>query len=127
MDAVVGVVNYRGKILIGKKKESPGKILSGQWHVPGETVKEGENDVDALRRGLREEAQLEIMVGCYLGSQVVGDWKVRWYECSARNNEVHAGDDIDQLKWVSKNRVRYEVSPESAKLWPAEVVDYFSH
>ena len=66
--AVVAVVNCRDKILLGKKRKDSPKFLAGEWHIPGETVEDGESDQEALIRGMREEAGLEIEVGKYLGS-----------------------------------------------------------
>lgn len=42
MTAVIAIINYQDKILIGKKKHNPNKLklLSGKWHIPGKLWKQ---------------------------------------------------------------------------------------
>jgi len=43
--------------------------MSGKWHVPGETLEDGETDEQGLIRGIMEEAGVEVRPGKYLGSR----------------------------------------------------------
>ena len=65
MTAVSGIVNYENLILIGKKRSDSNKFLAWEWHIPGETIKEGESDEIILKRCFMEECGLEIKVGNY--------------------------------------------------------------
>lgn len=53
--------------MLGRKIYNANKILSDKWHIPGETKKEEETDEEALVRGIKEEAGIQIKVGKYLG------------------------------------------------------------
>jgi len=66
--AVAAIVNYNGKVLLGKKRKDSSNVLAGEWHLLGEKVENGESDESALLRCLREEASLDIKVGKYLAS-----------------------------------------------------------
>ena len=127
MDAVVGVVNYNGKILLGKKTKNSPKVLAGQWHFPGETLEEYESDIGALVRGFKAEANLDIKVGKYLGRSIspTNNRTTRWYECFSKTDEVRAGSDLDEVKWVIKSEALSSCSGRARELCPQEVLDYF--
>ena len=50
--AVVAIVNHDSYILLGKKIKKEKKFFSERWHIPGETLEDGETD----EQGLRESA-----------------------------------------------------------------------
>lgn len=128
MVAVVAIVIYDGKVLIGKKRSDSPKKLAGQWHVLGETIQEDETDEQALIRGVKEEADLEIKVGKYIASHTTPTSKseARWYECFADTSQVNYSSDLEDIKWVPKNDVLRLCSKRAVSLWPEEIIDYFS-
>ena len=70
--AVIAIINYKDKILLGRKNPSSSKAMAGEWHILGETVEGDESDIDALQRCAREEASLErISVGKHLGKILI--------------------------------------------------------
>ena len=48
--ALIAIVNFDGKILVGKKKSSSPKFLAGEWHIPVETAEAEETDEEVLIR-----------------------------------------------------------------------------
>lgn len=126
MVAVSGIVNYNEKILIGKKRSDSKKFLAGCWHIPGETVKENESDETALKRGFKEEANLEITVGKYICSSTTPSSKTenRWYECFSETEIVKPSSDLEEIKWVLKKDVFCECDKKAINLWPSEVIKY---
>ncbi|MBS3092735.1 NUDIX domain-containing protein [Candidatus Pacearchaeota archaeon] len=125
--AVVAIVNYNDKVLLGKKRSDSSKFLAGKWHIPGENVEGNETDAEALIRGIREEAGIEIKIGQYLGDSLTptSHKKARWYECFASSDVVVPGSDLEDLKWVSKREV-IEICKERIPFWPKKAIDYFS-
>jgi len=128
MSAVSGIVNYNGEILIGKKRGDSPKFLSGEWHIPGETIEGHESDEEALRRCFLQEANLEITVGKYLCSSITPSSKEenRWYECFSETNKVVPGSDLEEIKWVLKKDTINHCGEKAVRLWPQEIKDYFS-
>jgi ADP-ribose pyrophosphatase YjhB (NUDIX family) len=127
MAAVIAIINYQNKILIGKKKSDSKKFLAGEWHIPGETVKDNETDEQALIRGAKEETGLDIIVGRYVSSHLTPTSKkdARWYECFAKTDNAVPGSDLEELKWVPKEYVLFACSVKATSLWTKEVMDYF--
>ncbi len=125
--AVAAVVNYEGKILLGKKRKDSPKVLAGEWHIPGETVEGNESDEEALLRGVLEEANLKIKVGRYLGSGIspTSQREVRWYECFSETEEIDPGSDLEDIKWVSRSEILNSCGPEEIERWPPEILEYF--
>jgi len=127
MAAVVAIINYQGKILIGKKRLDSQKYLRGEWHIPGETIEQEESDKQALIRGIREEAGIEVKVGRYIGYHITPSSKkeARWYECFSETEKVVPGGDLEDLKWISKKDVLNFCRSKANNLWPKEVKEYF--
>ncbi|MFA5856492.1 MAG: NUDIX domain-containing protein [Candidatus Pacearchaeota archaeon] len=125
--SVVAIVNYDDKILLGKKRKDSCKFLSGEWHIPGETVENDESDQEALIRGIKEEAGLVIIVGRYLGSNInpINQKEVKWYECFSTTDKVIAGSDLEDVKWIPRNKVIEYCSYRVIELFPKEIQDYF--
>lgn len=125
--AVVAIVNYNGKILLGKKRKDSKKFLAGEWHMPGETVEDTETDEQALIRGVKEEAGLEIKIGRYIGFGIspTNKREVKWYECFADTDKIICGSDLDEIKWVDKNQVLANYSSRAKNLLPKQILDYF--
>jgi len=126
--AVVGIVNYKGDILLGRKKETSEKILAGEWHIPGETMKDGEDYNQALIRGIKEEAGIDIKVGKYMASSITPTSKkqARWYECFAITSDITPGSDLEDVLWIPKRSVPFVVSKNVISYWPKEIFDYFN-
>lgn len=127
MTAVVAIINYQDKILIGKKRTDSKKFLAGKWHIPGETVERNEEDEQALIRGIKEETGLDIIVGRYIASHITPTSKseARWYECFSQTDKVTPGSDLEELKWVDKKKVLSMCSDKAVSLWAKKVIDYF--
>ena len=113
--------------MLGKKRRDSYKVLAGHWHVPGETVEEGETDESALIRGVKEETGLDITVGRYIGCSITptSHKQARWYECFATSDKAIPGSDLEEVRWVFRNSVLTECGQKSIE-WPDDIKDYFS-
>lgn len=125
--ALIAIVNYKEKILIGKKKTSSPKFLAGEWHIPGETAEENETDEEALIRGIKEEAGINIIVGKYIASHLTPTSKkeAKWYECFTDADNITIGSDLEDAKFVEKREVIKICSKRAYSLWPKEIINYF--
>lgn len=122
------VVSSDGKeIAIAKKAIREGKYLSGQWHVPGETKNNGEDDLDAVRRGAGEELGLVVNGFIYFGEhETPRGTTVRWYQAMVvGSEELRVGGDLEEARWENIGSVRNAVSPLEVDLWPKMVREFF--
>ena len=122
--AVVALVEHEGKILLGKKRRDSEGYFAGKWHIPGETMEDGETDEEALIRGMREEAGIEIRVGRYLAQHISPKGTlVRWYECIPQTYDISNGSDLEAIAWTPKKEVPSIC--KTSHLWPDEIKRYF--
>ena len=126
--AVVSILIYGEMILIGKKKISSEKYFAGEWHFPCESVEEGETDEEALKRGVREEAGIEILVGRYLATSVSPTSKkeVRFYECFAETEDIESGSDLEDVRFVPRKDAIDFISEKVRNYLPKEIFDYLN-
>jgi len=58
--AVGGIVYINGRLLLVKRKNPPDK---GTWSIPGGVVKTGEALIDAVKREIKEECNIDVQNG----------------------------------------------------------------
>ena len=115
---VGGVVVRDGRALIIKRAHEPRR---GEWSIPGGTVELGEPLADAVRRELREETGLEVIVGPVVEMfdriHRDGDGRIRYhfviidYLCEAPAGEPVAGTDAEAVAWVTGEELEtYDVN-----------------
>jgi 8-oxo-dGTP diphosphatase len=94
-----------GRLLVVRRGREPGR---GLWSVPGGRVEPGESDAAAVEREVLEETGLHITVGVWVGT-VIRDgpagssYDIRDYAAAlAGPASPVAGDDADEVRWVSR-------------------------
>ena len=105
----VGAVVVRdNKALIVKRAHEPRK---GEWSLPGGLLELGESLQDAVRREIKEETSLDVIVGPIVETfdRVHRDdhGKIRYhfvivdFVCWSSDGEAIPGSDADGVAWVS--------------------------
>ena len=97
---VVGAALIRDGRVLASRRTGPAH-LAGLWEFPGGKVDDGETDVQALERELREELRVEAEVGERLGGDLlIGETAVlRVYLCRLLDGEP-ALVDHDAHRWL---------------------------
>lgn len=108
---VAAVIEKDGKILLGKRKQNMGPYPNC-WHIPGGGVELGEESlVDALRREVREEANIEItniepieFSEDYEPDKhgVMTHYIFHDYHAHYVSGEMNAASDMVELRWFSR-------------------------
>jgi 8-oxo-dGTP diphosphatase len=121
---VSAVILDKDKILLEKRKNSPGK---GKWSVPGGLVELGEDVEQAVIREVKEETGLEVCeprlfdVVNYVSLSVKGAVKYHYvildYLVTVKSGNPKAASDADALKWVPFNEVEEYDLTESFRLF----------
>lgn len=98
---MVGAALIRDGRVLTSRRTGPAH-LAGLWEFPGGKVDDGETDVRALERELREELRVEAEVGERLGGDLlIGETAVlRVYLCRLLAGEP-ALVDHDEHRWLA--------------------------
>lgn len=103
---VVGAALLRGGRVLAARR-APHVSAAGKWEFPGGKVEEGESPRDALRRELREELGVDLLVGDLLGRGIDDHRRLRilldvyvvpWPERDG--TAVAALVDHDEIRWL---------------------------
>jgi 8-oxo-dGTP diphosphatase len=100
------VLVQNGRLLIAKRK--PNLKLAYFWELPGGKVEAGETPETCIRRELKEEFDIEVIVGEYLGSNIhhytFGAIELMGYRVFY-NSGVLKPMDHSQVAWVTVDRL----------------------
>jgi len=90
------------KIIIAKR--GPGDALANKWEFPGGKVEINETPEQCLKREMKEEFDIEVSVGEYLGSNIYYyshiSIELMAYRTYWENGEIDLKDH-DEFKWIS--------------------------
>lgn len=111
VEVVAAVIMRDAKILIGQRKRTGRHPL--KWEFPGGKVEPGEDPRAALARELREELDLEAVIGDEMDSYEVGYGDgprilLRFYRVTQFQGEPR-NLDFEQIAWEQPERLpRYD-------------------
>jgi 8-oxo-dGTP diphosphatase len=95
----------RGRVLLGRRAVDP---AAGLWDLPGGFLHENEHPLDALRREVREETELELEAPTFLGFWLE-PYDGRIVLCltwTARvSGDTRPGDDLVELRWFAPDEL----------------------
>jgi len=127
--AVVGVVEYKGCVLVGKKVKKH-HHMSEHGHIGGVSwgVKSVRVNDRKLRSFERFARKLESMSGLrYIVQRIdeEANCGVLWYQCVPLTHELSAGDDLVEVKYVPISELEICCSDLAVSLWPDSVREWF--
>jgi len=123
---VAAIVENDEKFLLGKKRSDSTGMLSGEWHIPGETVEGEESDQEAIARGIQEEAGIAVkMVRFICSHQTSKGTLVNWYFCKAGGTNLIVGSDLEEVRWATLSEVLALSGKTARSLWPKEIQEMF--
>jgi len=112
---VAAIIEKDGKILLGQKPKNIGPYPN-TWHLPGGGVKlEVESLEEALQREIREECSIEIdnIKRVSFDEDYAKDkhgehthYLFLVYQVHYKSGKVKSADDIEKLRWFSKNELK---------------------
>ena len=114
MKEVTAAVLVRdSRILIAKRKADD--KLGNKWEFPGGKVEDGESPEDCLKREMREEFEIDVTVGEYLGESVYhyghGSIKLLAYRTHWDSGSISPRYH-DDFRWVTLSEInKYDFAP----------------
>ena len=98
--SVVGAAVVADRRVLASRRTEPPR-LAGLWEFPGGKVEDGEDDVTALRRELREELGVEVEVGARVGPDLpIGTTAVLRVYLATITAGVPVLVDHDEHRWL---------------------------
>lgn len=111
IEVCAAVIQHQSKILITLRPED--KRLGGYWEFPGGKIEEGESPQFALKRELREELDIEIVVGSLLKtvhhSYEWGNVLILAYLCTWKSGEIKHLEVADHCWVAPENLLDYDI------------------
>ena len=108
---IAGIVEKKGLILAARRKA--GKHLAGYWEFPGGKLEKNETPEQCLRRELKEEFEISVEVGDFVGSSDFdyGDKNIRLYAYKVKHLSgkfiLHDHDDLCWLPLQQLSELRW--------------------
>ena len=127
---VGGVVIRENKALLIRRAAEP---LKGQWSIPGGALELGETLLEGVRRELREETGLDVLVLDLIEvfERIMHDppeanagrpdpryhFVIVDYLCEAPHGEPVAGSDVTDLAWAGEEHLaQYNLTPTATRI-----------
>jgi mutator protein MutT len=104
---VAALIRERGEVLLTQRR--PGRHLGLSWEFPGGKVELGESDEEALRRELREELGVEVIIGtlCFETRHNYGSREMHLLVYRARITDGKpVALDTHACEWVAETRLK---------------------
>lgn len=99
---VAALIEKDNKVLIAKRSTGDPNVF-GKWEFPGGKVQEGENELEAIEREIKEEFEINVKGRCFLVSNIceypnkIVD--LRLYSCEYIDGDFKLHDH-SEYKWV---------------------------
>ncbi|MCD6580603.1 MAG: (deoxy)nucleoside triphosphate pyrophosphohydrolase [Desulfuromusa sp.] len=111
VEVCAAVIQHQNKILLTLRPED--KRLGGYWEFPGGKIEAGESPQTALERELREELDIEIVVGSLLEtvhhSYEWGKVLLLAYACTWKSGEIKHLEVADHCWVAPENLLDYDI------------------
>ena len=90
------LINDEDKILILRSSDKNEKH-AGEWDLPGGHIHEGEDDIDGLKREVKEETGLDIASP----KMILDDGRKKFYKTRQYSGTIELSDEHTDHKWVT--------------------------
>ena len=111
VEVCAAVIRHQNKILLTLRPED--KRLGGYWEFPGGKIEAGESPQFALKRELREELDIEIVVGPLLETvhhrYEWGNVLILAYLCTWKSGEIKHLEVADHCWVAPENLLDYDI------------------
>lgn len=98
-----GIISKNGKLLLGKRADSP---YQGLWCAFGGRVENGETPEEALKRELLEELGIKIINPAFIEAVVDElNWELWFYKVEKWEGEATNREEHVEIKWFNADEL----------------------
>lgn len=113
---VKGLIFYEGQVLL-VKRSSQEEVGGGTWELVGGKMVFGETLETSLRREIKEETGLDVVIEKLLYATTFQTDPTRQivllsYLCQSETDNVTLSDEHSEYRWTSKKEARLLLTPE---------------
>lgn len=106
IEVVAAVIKKDGKYFAAQRNNKG--ELAKKWEFPGGKIEKGETKIEALKRELKEELDIEVIVEKFLLT-VEHEYTTFYltlhaYECTLISDDIKLKEHLDS-KWLNKNNL----------------------
>ena len=106
LNVVAGVIKKNDLYFVAKRNRN--KHLGLKWEFPGGKVKKDEKQEDALKREIKEELGIDVIILKKIALKVYNDHKINiilhYYLCEFRYGEIKLYEHEDS-EWLKKEEI----------------------
>lgn len=117
INSVAFILKKENKILIEKRKNNK-RTDPGLYCIPSGGINDGEGEVDAMRREVKEELGVDVVREKYLGTLIYEteqvDFKTNYYLISEWQGEINASE-AELVEWR-------DIDENSVDIWPDKLM-----
>lgn len=112
-EVTAAIIIDKSKILIAQRGAN--EKLSGKWEFPGGKIEVGETPQQCLKREIKEELELDIEIGNYLGESIYtypnDEIKLIVYFATVSGGEMKLSVH-DKVEWITISEIdEYDFAP----------------
>ena len=109
IEVVAAIILFNNKILCVQRNKNKYDYISYKFEFPGGKVEIGETNVEALRREIKEELEMDIIIQKHFLTvdHEYPDFKLTMHSfiCSCANRDLTLTEHID-FKWLNKDQMK---------------------
>jgi len=109
IEVVAAIILFNNKILCVQRNKNKYDYISYKFEFPGGKVEIGETNVEALRREIKEELEMDIIIQKHFLTvdHEYPDFKLTMHSfiCSCANRDLTLTEHID-FKWLNKDQIK---------------------
>ena len=112
-EVTAAIIIDKNKILIAQRGAN--EKLAGKWEFPGGKIELGETPQECLKREIKEELEVDIAVGNYLGESIYtypnGEIKLIAYFATILEGDIKLSVH-DKVEWITISQIdKYDFAP----------------